>query len=49
MSKDKPGRVLRRARNTIKRYAGKSEPKLVARFNRAQGIILAHALSKRDS
>lgn len=40
------GRVLRRARNAVKRYAGRTEPKLVRRYERAYAFLLAEKLSK---
>jgi hypothetical protein len=40
------GRLVRRARNTVKRYAGRTEPKLVRRLERAQAILFYHTLSK---
>lgn len=38
------GRKLRRARNALKRYEGKTENKLVARYRRAQAFLLAYKL-----
>lgn len=38
------GRKLRRARNAVKRYAGKTEAKLVRRYERAQALLVAEKL-----